>query len=269
MEGMDATSVETHQFEEAKRGFEIDQVKAFQRGVAATLRQYEKELADVQELLKTTKARAAELEVAEEAVKRTFVAAGLTKQQMIEEAERDTNALRAAAEKEAASVRASAQAEADSVLRAAKAAALKLRDEAEAESAKLRADAHAEAEEMQISTEARRREIEKRFGQLRVALASLEDRLRVFADDGIEEINVTRDLMDLETKNLDDIEAFQDSAPRTPAKEDRQAATPVEAVDAALEELEEEPDDAPRSGRDSFYTRREGLKQRLAETEDV
>ncbi|MBT8207084.1 MAG: DivIVA domain-containing protein [Acidimicrobiia bacterium] len=263
---MDATSVETHQFEEAKRGFEIDQVKAFQRGVAATLRQYEKELADVQGLLQTTKARAAELEVAEEAVKRTFVAAGLTKQQMIEEAERDTAALRAAAEKEAASVRASAQAEADSVLRAAKAAATKLRDEAEAESARLRSEAHDEAEEMQISTEARRREIEKRFGQLRVALASLEDRLRVFADDGIEEINVTRDLMDLETKNLDDIEAFQDDAPK-PAE--KPVATPVEAVDAALEELDEESDDAPRSGRDSFYTRREGLKQRLAETEDV
>lgn len=263
---MDAASVETHQFEEAKRGYEIDQVKAFQRGVAATLRNYEKELADSQDLLKTTRARAAELEVAEEAVKRTFVAAGLTKQQMIEEAERDSSSMRASAEKEAASVRSSAQSEADSVLRAAKAAAMKLRDGAEAEATQLRDEVHAEAEEMQISTEARRREIEKRFGQLRVALTSLEDRLRVFAGEGLDEINVTRDLMDLETKNLKDIAAFQSDAP----KKEQEVVASAEALDAALEELDTvDDDDTPRSGRDSFYTRREGLKQRLAETEDV
>ncbi len=298
-----STSAEKARFTESRKGFDSDEVLAFQKSVTNALRGYEKELADTRTELENTRQRIADLEIAEEAVKRTFMAAGLTKQEMLSEAEKAAAETRSAAKADAEEMRSTAEADSNRLRTEAQKESEQMLTEASNEAARLLSEARAEADQTSVRAAAEHKRLEKRITQLRTALGSLEERLQVFATGALDEVATANDMIDLETKTLDEIAAFQDTedAPteEAPAAEGESAREQVHAratarqeeAEAMAEELITDAEtlpaggDAPEameatatelkgdaessSGRDSFYSRRMGgLKQRLADSDN-
>ncbi len=198
-------------FTDSKRGYDIREVDSFRERVVKTLRAYEDELAKANERLTTARERAANLEDAEEAVKRTFLAATRTKREMEEEAQAEADRVRAEASHEADKVRSAAQQEAG-----------KTRAGAETEASTLVAEAQRAATEAESQTRGEVQRLERRLSQLRTAVRDLESRLKVFADGALDEVAVVGGLIDLETSALDEIEAFQ--SPEISARNAREDA---------------------------------------------
>ena len=91
----------TIRFDEDRRGYATTQVEAFRERVVNALRLYEAELAKYRERAEQADTRIGELEEAEEAVKRTFLAAARTKKDMIAEAAAEATKVTAAANRDA------------------------------------------------------------------------------------------------------------------------------------------------------------------------
>ncbi len=239
---MTADQVEAKRFGEAKHGLDADEVRSFQANVVQVLRAYEVELGKARQQVKALEQRAAELEEAEEAVKRTFLAAAHTKNEMIGEAEQEAARLTSEASAAAQAVREEAQRDAAGL----RAEAQRLRDEAEAESSRLRAGAAADAEqalagaateaarvreeaaesarqaraaadaeiaEVRAAADSERRDLDQKLGRLRTAVSDLEGRLRLLATGALDEVLVLSDLIDLETTQLEDIGGLQVEPP--------------------------------------------------------
>ena len=185
-------------FTDSKRGYDIREVDSFRERVVKTLRAYEDELAKASERLASARDRVTSLEDAEEAVKRTFLAATRTKREMEEEAQAEADRVRAEASHEADKARSAAQAEASQMVSAA-----------EAEAKQLVADAQQTAMEAEAQTRTEVQRLERRLGQLRTAVRDLETRLKAFAEGALDEVAVVGGLIDLETSALEEIEAFK------------------------------------------------------------
>ncbi len=217
-----AQEAQSASFDEARRGFDERQVTEFQQRVVKTLRSYEEEVAGFAKRVELAEQQAAELADAEEAVKRTFLAASRTKREMLDEAEAEAGQVRAEAAADAERMRSEAKAEAERLLEEIEAEVGELRstahhevtqqrDEARAQARAIMDDAIAKAEKAEAHTNAEIARLESRLGQLRTAVADLELRLRSFAEAALEDVVVVKGLVDLETATLDEIEAF--SAP--------------------------------------------------------
>ncbi len=185
-------------FTDSKRGYDSREVDSFRERVVKTLRAYEDELAKANERLASARDRVTSLEDAEEAVKRTFLAATRTKREMEEEAQANADRVLAEASHEADKVRSEATQEA-----AAK------RANADADAASLISEAKGTAADAEAQTRAEVERLERRLGQLRTAVRDLEGRLKVFAEGALDEVAVVGGLIDLETSALDEIEAFK------------------------------------------------------------
>lgn len=215
-----AQEAQGFQFGEGRKGYDERQVESFRQRVVDTLRAYESELARANDAIAQAKERVQELEDAEEAVKRTFLAASRTKREMEEEAKATTGKLLAEAQAEADKLsaeaaqtaeqaRADAQRQADELLASAHHDAEAARTSASAEAQELVAAArqNAAAAEAKTATEVER--LERRLAQLRTAVGDLERRLRTFASGALDEVAVVSGLIDLEAEGLEQIEAFQ------------------------------------------------------------
>ncbi len=199
-------------FTDSKRGYDIREVDSFRERVVKTLRAYEDELGKANERLNAAKDRVTSLEDAEEAVKRTFLAATRTKREMEEEAQADADRMRAEASHESDKLRSEAHQD-----------AAKQRTVAEAEAAQLVADAKQTASEAESQTRTEVQRLERRLSQLRTAVRDLESRLKVFADGALDEVAVVGGLIDLETSALEEIEAFKSPDIAKAATEDADA----------------------------------------------
>ncbi len=215
-----AQEAQGFQFGEGRKGYDERQVESFRQRVVDTLRAYESELARANDAIAQAKQRVQELEDAEEAVKRTFLAASRTKREIEEEAKAEAGKVTAAAKSEADRVtadanqaaeatRSAAQREADEMLAAARRDAETARTEATAEANGLLADARQKAADAETHTQGEIERLERRLAQLRTAVADLERRLRTFAEGALDEVAVVSGLIDLEEKGLEQIEAFQ------------------------------------------------------------
>ncbi len=191
----------TIRFEEDRRGYATTQVEAFRERVVNALRFYEAELAKFRERSEQADQRITELEEAEEAVKRTFLAAARTKKDMLAEAESEAESVRADAQRDADETVAAANSEAAATRRSAAEEAKSLLDETKVRAA---------AAESELSAE--RKRLEARLAQLRGAVRDIDERLRRFAEGALENVTVVGDMIDLETTRLEDIPAFQQPA---------------------------------------------------------
>ena len=204
----------TIRFDEDRRGYATTQVEAFRERVVNALRLYEAELAKFRERADLADQRIAELEEAEEAVKRTFLAAARTKKDMVAEAE-----------SEAAQTVAAAAQEADQTIAGANAEAAATRKAAEAEAGALLEETRVRAAAAESELTAERKRLEARLAQLRGAVRDIDERLRRFAEGALENVTVVGDMIDLETTKLEDIPGFQQPALET-----------AQAVDGGSEE---------------------------------
>ncbi len=216
-------------FGEGRRGYDEREVDQFRERVVTTLRAYEAELAKSTAGLQAAQQRISELEDAEEAVKRTFLAASRTKREMEEEAQAqaarlvadataDADQVGAAAKAEAEELRSAARADADAMRNEAREDAATTRSNAENEATRLLTEArqHAAAAKEQTENEVKR--LERRLAQLRTSVTDLEQRLKAFAAGALDEVAVVSGLIDLEVKGFEEIEAFQaPDLPETPA----------------------------------------------------
>ncbi len=215
-----AQEAQGFQFGEGRKGYEERQVESFRQRVVETLRTYEAELARANESMAEVKRRVSELEDAEEAVKRTFLAASRTKKEMEEEAraaaERVTSEAKAEADRvtsEAATAAEQtldeARREADTMVADARRDAESRRSAAEEDARRMLGDARRKAAEAEAHTQAEVERLERRLAQLRTAVGDLERRLKTFAEGALDEVAVVSGLIDLEAQGLEEIDAFR------------------------------------------------------------
>jgi cell division septum initiation protein DivIVA len=147
-----AREVEYAQFQESKRGYDQDQVENFRRAVIQAMQGYEAEITRLNDQLQNSSGRLKELEEAEEAVRRTYIAASQTKAEMIAEAEAEAQRLRNEARNEAHDLRTAVQREVDELRASAKTETDELRGTTQRETDELRATSEQEAQELRTQS---------------------------------------------------------------------------------------------------------------------
>ncbi len=189
---MDLSAIDVQQktFRERFRGYDPDDVEDFLDRVVETLRGYELKLRQQQEQLDALQQDLAGTKEAEEAIKRTYITAQRTSQEMVSEAQQKANAL---VDK--------AKGEAESMVAEGRAEVKRTRDEAAGEHEALK----------------------RRVAQLRSAVGDLQTRLKSFAENASVDLEGLGASIDLETHSISEIleqtAAARDAQQPAPAKE--------------------------------------------------
>ena len=219
---MDLSAIDVQQktFRERFRGYDPDDVEDFLDRVVETLRGQELKLQQQQEQLDGLSQDLAGTKEAEEAIKRTYITAQRTSQEMVNEAQEKAQAILDEAKAEAETISSDASSEADTLVGDARSEADTMVTEARADTKKTREEAAVEHEALQ-----------RRVAQLRTAVSDLQNRLQAFAETASVELEGLGASIDLETHSISEIL--------------EKAAADDEAVDitesAADDEWDEEP----------------------------
>ena len=227
---MDLTAIDVQQktFRERFRGFDPDEVEDFLERVVETLRGHELKARKQQDELEGLKQDLAGTKEAEEAIKRTYITAQRTSQEMVAEAQDKVSRILD-----------KAKSESEGMVSAARADVKRTRDDASAEHEGLK----------------------RRVAQLRTAVSDLQGRLKQFAEGAAVELESLGASIDLETHSISEILESADRQSgqpgRPPAKESTQKPAPPPAEEKA-KEPEGEPvnkkAEAPKGeGRDAAY----------------
>ena len=232
---MDLSAIDVQQktFRERFRGYDPDDVEDFLDRVVETLRGHELKLRQQQESLDALQQDLAGTKEAEEAIKRTYITAQRTSQEMVSEA----------------------QAKANSIVDKAKNQAESAASEARAELKRTREEATAEHDALN-----------RRVAQLRSAVGDLQTRLKSFAETASTDLEGLGASIDLETHSISEIlekaageeEREREAHPagsrkgksKPSTKDIEQAAT---AGDTVTEEGETIIEDATEEAREAAY----------------
>ncbi len=243
---MDLSAIDVQQktFRERFRGYDPDDVEDFLDRVVETLRGHELKLRQQQEQLDALSQDLAGTKEAEEAIKRTYITAQRTSQEMVSEAQDKAN-----------SVVDKAKGQSESMVAEARAEVKRTRDEAAAEHDALK----------------------RRVTQLRSAVGDLQTRLKSFAETASVELEGLGASIDLETHSISEIlekaagdketqpgteaagsqkaEAKQAGQGSPPAKPAKQPAPPEAAGDGGTitEEGETVIEEAAEEAREAAY----------------
>ena len=226
---MDLSAIDVQQktFRERFRGYDPDDVEDFLDRVVETLRGYELKLRQQQEQLDNLQQDVAGSKEAEEAIKRTYITAQRTSQEMVSEAQDKSN-----------SILDKAKGQAESMVAEARAEMKRTRDESSTEHDALK----------------------RRVAQLRTAVGDLQSQLKAFAENTSVELEGLGASIDLETHSISEIlekAASEQDAP-TDGSEDKKpqegAAPPPPAVaQAVTEESQAVAEEGSDAGRDAAY----------------
>lgn len=223
---MDLTAIDVQQktFRERFRGFDPDEVEDFLERVVETLRGYELKLRDQNDSLEALRQDLAGTKEAEEAIKRTYITAQRTSQEMVAEAQ-----------EKASRVLDKAKGEAEGMVSAARADVERTRD-----------DAATEHESLQ-----------RRVAQLRTAVSDLQGRLKQFADGAAVELEGLGASIDLETHSISEILESVDRKSETGSGSGQAGVQEPAEPQADPEQAEAEPEtavEAPKAeGHDAAY----------------
>ena len=171
---MDLSAIDVQQktFRERFRGYDPDDVEDFLDRVVETLRGHELKVRQLQEQLDSLQQDLAGTKEAEEAIKRTYITAQRTSQEMVSEAQQKAN-----------SIVDKAKGEAESMVAEARGDVKRSRDEAAAEHDALK----------------------RRVAQLRSAVGDLQTRLKAFAEGAAVDLEGLGASIDLETHSISEI----------------------------------------------------------------
>ena len=223
---MDLTAIDVQQktFRERFRGFDPDEVEDFLERVVETLRGYELKLREQNDSLEALRQDLAGTKEAEEAIKRTYITAQRTSQEMVAEAQ-----------EKASRVLDKAKGEAEGMVSAARADVKRTRD-----------DAAVEHESLQ-----------RRVAQLRTAVSDLQGRLKQFADGAAVELEGLGASIDLETHSISEILESVDRKSKTDSGSGQAKLEDATQPQADPEQAEAEPEtavEAPKAeGHDAAY----------------
>jgi len=192
---MDLSAIDVQQktFRERFRGYDPDDVEDFLDRVVETLRGYEIKLRQQQEHLDGLQQDLAGTKEAEEAIKRTYISAQRTSQEMVAEAQEKGN-----------SILDKAKGQAESMVAEARANVKRTRQEATAEHDALK----------------------RRVTQLRTAVSDMQTRLKAFAETASVDLEGLGAAIDLETHSISEIlsKAAGDQDSQPPAGRKNQPA---------------------------------------------
>lgn len=210
---MDLTAIDVQQktFRERFRGFDPDEVEDFLERVVETLRGYELKLREQNDSLEALRQDLAGTKEAEEAIKRTYITAQRTSQEMVAEAQEKASRLLD-----------KAKGEAEGMVSAARADVKRTRD-----------DAATEHESLQ-----------RRVAQLRTAVSDLQGRLKQFADGAAVELEGLGASIDLETHSISEILEAVDRKSETGSGSGQAGVQEATQSQADPEQAEGEPETA-------------------------
>ncbi|NNC90893.1 MAG: DivIVA domain-containing protein [Acidimicrobiia bacterium] len=205
---MDLSAIDVQQktFRERFRGYDPDDVEDFLDRVVETLRGYELKLRQQQESVDALQQDLAGTKEAEEAIKRTYITAQRTSQEMVSEA----------------------QSKANSIVDRAK-------NEAEATVSEARAEVKRTREEATAEHDA----LKRRVTQLRSAVGDLQTRLQAFAETAAVDLEGLGGSIDLETHSISEI--LEKAAGEQDQKREAHPAGSGKAKPRPSAENEEEP----------------------------
>jgi cell division initiation protein len=220
---MDLSAIDVQQktFRERFRGYDPDDVEDFLDRVVETLRGYELKARQQQEQLDALQQDLAGTKEAEEAIKRTYITAQRTSQEMVSEAQKKSNAI---VDK--------AKGQAESMVGEARAEVKRTRDEATAEHDALK----------------------RRVAQLRSAVGDLQSRLKAFAETASIDLEGLGASIDLETHSISEIlEKAAAESNQTAESAHETGATGEEAAEVVAEDGAEDADEGSEEAREAAY----------------
>ena len=193
---MDLSAIDVQQktFRERFRGYDPDDVEDFLDRVVETLRGQELKLQQQQEQLDGLSQDLAGTKEAEEAIKRTYITAQRTSQEMVNEAQEKAQTILDQAASEVETLVGDARSQADTLVAEARNESDKMLREARAETKKTREEAAVEHEALQ-----------RRVAQLRTAVSDLQTRLQAFAETAAVDLEGLGASIDLETHSISEI----------------------------------------------------------------
>ncbi len=221
---MDLSAIDVQQktFRERFRGYDPDDVEDFLDRVVETLRGYELKARQQQEQLDTLQQDLAGTKEAEEAIKRTYITAQRTSQEMVGEAQEKSN-----------SIVDKAKGQAESMVAEARAEVKRTREEGAAEHDALK----------------------RRIAQLRSAVGDLQARLAAFAETAAIDLEGLGASIDLETHSISEIleKAAAESDDGQAVADTVADAVAEEPTPEAAEEGETVPADGSAEAREAAY----------------
>ncbi|MBT8166496.1 MAG: DivIVA domain-containing protein [Acidimicrobiia bacterium] len=221
---MDLSAIDVQQktFRERFRGYDPDDVEDFLDRVVETLRGYELKARQQQEQLDALAQDLAGTKEAEEAIKRTYITAQRTSQEMVSEAQEKSNAIL---------------------------------DKAKGQSESMVGEARAEVKRTREEAVAEHDALKRRIAQLRSAVGDMQSRLKEFAETASIDLEGLGASIDLETHSISEIlenaAAESDEAPGDEATGVVEADQPAEVV--AEENADEGAEAAAEDAREAAY----------------
>lgn len=226
---MDLSAIDVQQktFRERFRGYDPDDVEDFLDRVVETLRGYELKARQQQEQLDALQQDLAGTKEAEEAIKRTYITAQRTSQEMVSEAQEKSNTI-----------------------------VDKAKGQAESMVGEARADVKRTREEAVTEHDA----LKRRITQLRSAVGDLQSRLKTFAETASIDLEGLGASIDLETHSISEIlekAAAESDEGAEPATDDTTDVVeddqPAEVGADVVAEGGEEGDGAEEEAREAAY----------------
>jgi len=248
MADLSAIEIQQQTFREVFRGYDRYEIEQFLEDVVKAMRAKEGTIRQQSERIATLEADLVASEEAEEAIKRTFVAAQRTSQEMVSEAQEKANRLLQDSQSEADKLRRQASEESERMLTSSIEEAEGVKAEAEESARSMQERVDQEFEQLRSEREAEQQQLASRLIQLRTAIADMQERMSSFAMNSSGELEGLAAGIDLETHSIADILERADQ--RGLDQVDDPDVGELQALEA---EMEEEMVDSEGNARQAVY----------------
>ncbi|MBT8200382.1 MAG: DivIVA domain-containing protein [Acidimicrobiia bacterium] len=205
MAELTAIEIQQQTFREVFRGYDRYEIEQFLEDVVKTMRAKEALVRQQMDRISELEADLSATDEAEEAIKRTFVAAQRTSQEMVAEAQEKANQLMQQAQAEADSLRRQASEESERMLTSSIEEAERVKREADEVAKNARSKLEHEYGDLRAQREAEQHRLAQRLVQLRTAVGDLQERVKAFAITSSGELEGIVGSIDLETHSIADI----------------------------------------------------------------
>jgi len=205
MADLSAIEIQQQTFREVFRGYDRYEIEQFLEDVVKAMRAKEGTIRQQSDQIAELESDLAASQEAEEAIKRTFVAAQRTSQEMVGEAQEKANKLLQDSQSESDKLLRQASEESERMLTASIEEAEKVTAEADEAASTLRANVDQEYSDLRAQRENEQHQLAQRLTQLRTAVADMQERMRSFAINSSGELEGLAAAIDLETHSISDI----------------------------------------------------------------
>ena len=211
MADLSAIEIQQQTFREVFRGYDRYEIEQFLEDVVKAMRSKEGTIRQQTDRISELETQLAASREAEEAIKRTFVAAQRTSQEMVTEAQEKANQLLSDSQAESDKLRRQASEESERMLTTSIEEAERVKTEAEDRARSMQEEVDAKYAALNAEREAEQQQLAARLIQLRTAVSDMQERMQQFASASSGELEGLTAAIDLETHSIADILENADS----------------------------------------------------------